>query len=43
MRVIVFAKHEAYQISAGIHNGKRVEFIVPDDIVCFFERCGLGS
>ena len=43
MLSVVLTEYESNEVSVFINNGKRVELVIPDDVVCFFQRSAFGS
>ena len=43
MLSVVLTENESNEVSVFINNGKRVELVIPDDVVCFFQRSSFGS
>ena len=35
---VIFSEYEIHKITLIVHNGKRVEFMLPDNVVRFFKR-----
>lgn len=42
MLVVVLAEHHIQQSALVVENGNRIEFVIPDDVVCLDKRCVLG-
>ena len=42
MLVVVLAEHHIQQSALVVENGDRIEFVIPDDVVCLDKRCVLG-